>query len=328
MSDIKEENHIVLTESFEDNEKTFVNNEEITKDNEYPTSEEEESDLVPKIGMKFNEEKDIFEFYKRYTYHVGFLVKRKSSRKGDDGVLSYNSTVVEVGGYENLTFVEKDCRNYIDQVKRLRLGERDAAVIQAYFSKIVDLNKDDRVKNVFWADNRYRQAFKEFDDIVTFDTTYLTNRYDMSFALFVGVNDHRQSTLLGCGTISNEDPRTFVWLFRTWLECMKDQAPVGIITGQDRTMQNDIEIVFPNTNHRWCLWHILKKLPEKFGNNSSKAYILSGVHKVVYESQSPEEFEYAWNSMIEKCALHDNDWLFGLYKESCRWVPWFVKTNF
>ncbi|XP_052197227.1 protein FAR1-RELATED SEQUENCE 5-like [Diospyros lotus] len=321
-----EGNHIVFAESFEDNEETFVNNEEITKDNECPTLEEE-SDLVPKVGMKFNEEKDIFEFYKRYAYHVCFLVKRRSSRKGEDGVLrlyrcnrqlsehvkrqlevndiariplhkSYNSAVVEAGGYENLTFVEKDCRNYIDQVRRLRLGEGDVAAIQAYFSKMqafcpgfyfsVDLDEDGRLKNVFWADNRCRQSFKEFGDVVTFDTTYLTNRYDMLFA---------------------------PW---TWLECMEDQAPAGIITDQDRAMQNAIEIVFPNIKHRWCLWHILKKLPEKFGNHSCKAYILSGVHEVVYESQSPEEFEEAWNLMIEKYALHDNDWLSGLYKERGR----------
>ncbi|XP_052197225.1 protein FAR1-RELATED SEQUENCE 5-like [Diospyros lotus] len=113
---------------------------------------------------------------------------------------SFNSAVVEAGGYENLTFVEKDCRNYIDQVRRLRLGEGDAVAIQAYFSKMqafcpgfyfsVDLDEEYLLKNVFWADNRCRQAFKEFDDVVTFDTTYLTNRYDMSFAPFVGVNHH------------------------------------------------------------------------------------------------------------------------------------------
>jgi len=28
-------------------------------------------------------------------------------------------------------------------------------------------------------------------------------------------------------------------------------------------MQNAIEIVFPNTRHWWCLWHTIKKIPEK-----------------------------------------------------------------
>ena len=48
---------------------------------------------------------------------------------------------------------------------------------------------------------------------MAFDTTYLTNKYDMPFAPFVGVNHHGQSILLGCGLVSNEDTITFVWLF-------------------------------------------------------------------------------------------------------------------
>ncbi|XP_022871194.1 protein FAR1-RELATED SEQUENCE 9-like [Olea europaea var. sylvestris] len=72
----------------------------------------------------------------------------------------------------------------------------------------------------------------------------------MPFAPFVGVNHHRQLTLLGCDLVSNEDTNTFVWLFKTWLKCMGDKAPHGIITDQDRAMQNAIEIVFPNTKHR------------------------------------------------------------------------------
>ncbi|KAL4315129.1 hypothetical protein AHAS_Ahas15G0154200 [Arachis hypogaea] len=32
---------------------------------------------------------------------------------------------------------------------------------------------------------------------MTFDTTYKTNRYDMPFGFFIGVNHHGMSTLLG-----------------------------------------------------------------------------------------------------------------------------------
>jgi hypothetical protein len=43
----------------------------------------------------------------------------------------------------------------------------------------------------------------------------------MPFAHFVGVNHHGQSILLGTGLILNEDTDTFVWLFNSWLRCMK-----------------------------------------------------------------------------------------------------------
>lgn len=148
------------------------------------------------------------------------------------------------------------------------------------------------------------------------------------FAPFVGVNHHGQSTLLGCGLVSNENTDTFVWLFRTWLKCMHDQAPHGIITDQDRPMQNAIQIVFPNTKHRWCLWHILKKLPEKFGYHVNKGSIFSAIHVLVYDSQTVEDFEQGWGSMITTYELHDNEWLSGLYENRGRWVPCFLKTTF
>ena len=73
---------------------------------------------------------------------------------------------------------------------------------------------------------------------------------------------------------------------------MHGQAPNGIIIDEDRGMQTTIEIIFLNTKHRWCLWHILKKLPEKFVTHSWKGLILSIIHDLVYDLQHQEEFEH------------------------------------
>ena len=100
----------------------------------------------------------------------------------------------------------------------------------------MDLSNENRLRNVFWADPRSSVAYKHFGD-VTFDTTYLTNKYDMSFAPFVGGNHHGQSILLGCELISYKDTEIFTWLFRTWLLCMSGVAPIGIITDQDKAMK-------------------------------------------------------------------------------------------
>ncbi|XP_022871201.1 uncharacterized protein LOC111390397 [Olea europaea var. sylvestris] len=102
-------------------------------------------------------------------------------------------------------------------VKR-RLEVNDMAGIswhKSYKSAVVevegmDFDEESWLKNIFWTDNRNRQAYKEFEDVITFDTTYITNKYDMPFAAFVGVNHHGQSTLLGCGLVSNENTETFV----------------------------------------------------------------------------------------------------------------------
>jgi hypothetical protein len=79
------------------------------------------------------------------------------------------SMVVEASGYDNLTFGKKDVRNYIDKVRRLRLGIGDAEAIQNYFVSmqrknsdfyyVMDVDDTSRLRNVFWADARCRAAY-------------------------------------------------------------------------------------------------------------------------------------------------------------------------
>jgi hypothetical protein len=195
-----------------------------------------------------------------------------------------------------------------------------------YFA--IDFDDDCRLKNVFWADARSRASYEDFGDVVTFDTTYLTNRYEMPFAPFVGVNHHGQSILFGAALISSEDTKTFVWLFETWLNCMNGRSPNAIITDQDRAMKNAIHKVFPNTRHRFCLWHILKKLPEKFGSHSQYHAIKSTIRSCVYESQTCDEFDASWQSLLDCYNLGDNAWLRGLYSERTFWVPAYLKGVF
>ncbi|XP_014492205.1 protein FAR-RED IMPAIRED RESPONSE 1-like [Vigna radiata var. radiata] len=176
---------------------------------------------------------------------------------------SFLSMVGEAGGYENMQFMERDARNFIDQHRRSVCKEGDGQALLRHFSKIRDLNNDffydlqmdegNRITSVFWADAKSRASCEEFSDVVSFYTTYLTNKYDMPFAPFVGVNHHGQSILLGCGLLSSEDTRSFMWLFLSWLRCMGNKAPDSIVTNQCRAMGNAIEEVLPTTKHRWCL---------------------------------------------------------------------------
>ncbi|XP_042962573.1 protein FAR1-RELATED SEQUENCE 5-like [Carya illinoinensis] len=224
-------------------------------------------------------------------------VKKRLEINDEAGIRTsktFKSVVVEAGGYENVPFGEKECRNYIEKARQLRLGVGGVEALMNYFQDMqkknadfyyaIDVGANMRLKNVFWADARSRAAYQSFGDVITFDTTYLTNAYKMPFAPFVGVNHHGQSILFGCGLISNEDAQTFEWLFESWLKCMNDQPPNAIITDQDKAMQLAIARVFPSSRHRFCLWHIMKKLPEKFGSHSQYNEIKSSLHKCVYDS--------------------------------------------
>ncbi|XP_047337924.1 protein FAR1-RELATED SEQUENCE 5-like [Impatiens glandulifera] len=152
-------------------------------------------------------------------------VKRRLELNDEAGITlakSFQSFVVEAVGYDNLKFDERSCRNFISESRKLRLGNGDAEALSQYFTPmqskspnfyyVYDLDEDSRIRNVFWADERCRAAYQCFSDVITFDTTYLTNRYDMPFAPFVGVNHHGQSILLGCGLLSSEDSSSFIVL--------------------------------------------------------------------------------------------------------------------
>jgi hypothetical protein len=150
----------------------------------------------------------------------------------------------------------------------------------------------------------------------------------MSFAPFVGVNHYGESILFGVTLISCENTKTFVLLFETWLNCMNRRSQSAIITNQDRAMKSAINKVFSNNRHRFRLWHILKKLQEKFGSHSQYHDIKSVLRSCVYESHTCDEFVVSWRSLLDCYNLGDNAWLCDLYSKCTCWVLAYLKGVF
>ena len=109
-----------------------------------------------------------------------------------------------------------------------------------------DLNDNGQLRTVFWIHPRSRLASTYFSDVLTFDSTYLTNTYQISFYPFIGVNHHGQSTLLGCALLSDETTETFKWIFQSWLDANGGQPPNAIITDQDKAIEAAVRNVFSN----------------------------------------------------------------------------------
>ncbi|XP_042944600.1 protein FAR-RED IMPAIRED RESPONSE 1-like [Carya illinoinensis] len=109
---------------------------------------------------------------------------------------SFRSLVVGMGGFENLPFLEKDCQNYIDKARHLRLGAGGAGALQEYFLRMqyknpgffasMDLDDNGRLKNVFWADPRSRAAYEDFSDVLS---SYSAYKSGMKSALMKCVYD-------------------------------------------------------------------------------------------------------------------------------------------
>jgi hypothetical protein len=67
--------------------------------------------------------------------------------------------------------------------------------------------------------------------VVTFDTTYRTNLYNLPFGIFVGVNNHYQSIIFGGVLLRHERTEDFEWEFSNFIEIMGGKQPQTILTG-------------------------------------------------------------------------------------------------
>ncbi|KAF2322592.1 hypothetical protein GH714_019487 [Hevea brasiliensis] len=173
-----------------------------------------------------------------------------------------------------------------------------------------------------------RAAYKEFNDVVSFDTTYLVNRYKLPFATIIGVNHHRQSILLGCTLISCEDANTFKWLVMTWLEAMGDIHPNAILTYQCEGMRKTIRQITLKTRHRFCLWHILCKILKKFRGFIEYESACLEFKAVIYDSLAIKMFERNWNEFMVKNGLEKIEWLSKLCIDKEYWFPIYLNHTF
>ncbi|KAL1532609.1 protein FAR-RED IMPAIRED RESPONSE 1-like [Salvia divinorum] len=208
--------------------------------------------------------------------HRSLSMKMKRQLEANDIVgirVCKNVKLIEVqsGGPENLGATPRDCRNYINERRRLRLGEGDANAIHKLFSALqkkdprfyylMDTDEDLRLRNVMWIHPRSIAAYQDFHDVVSFDTTYLINQYQMPLATVVGVNHHYQSILLGCSLLTHEHADSFKWFFSNWVEAMGEVHPTAILTVQCESIKLAIREVLPNAIHRLCLGIYVKRFP-------------------------------------------------------------------
>jgi transposase-like protein len=140
--------------------------------------------------------------------------------------------------------------------------------------------------------------------MVSLDSTYTTNQYNMIFVPITGVNHHLQSVFLGASFLPNENIESYVWLFKTFLKAMGGVPPHLIITDEDASMKATISKILPDTHHKLCMWHIMDKVPEKVGPSLREDQdFYDRLNSCVWGSETPEEFESNWSSFINDFHL-------------------------
>jgi len=182
--------------------------------------------------------------------------------------------------------------------------------------------------NVFWRDGKSVVDYNCFGDVVIFDTTYRSNKYNLICAPFVGVNHHWQNVIFGCALLFDESEVSFAWLFKAFLESMGNQQPKTIFTAHHPVMAKAIGEVMPNVCHRLCLWHIAKNAPSHLGSLISDQRFQSFFSKCMEGCDSEEEFQRTWDEMMNVYKLQDHQWLINMYEIRHKWSTAYSKHVF
>ncbi|XP_071708517.1 protein FAR1-RELATED SEQUENCE 5-like [Rutidosis leptorrhynchoides] len=206
------------------------------------------------------------------------------------------------GGDEDVGCSKVDCKNWKRDVIKY-IGEGDGEMfVQLLENKKKSLNNSSfeyftvfnndkwELAGAFWADQASKENYKGFGDVVSFDSTFRTNKYDMKFIPFTGIDNHKKCVTFGAALLAKEDADSYKWLCEAFKKAFPEE-PQKVLTDQDPSMIVAIEAVFKKARHRLCMRHVTEKITNKTGK------------------LDPDEFENRWFSFVARYKLEDNEWL-------------------
>ncbi|XP_059654368.1 protein FAR1-RELATED SEQUENCE 5-like [Cornus florida] len=183
--------------------------------------------------MEFDMEQEAYEFYNAYGGRVGFSIQMEyfSNSRKTEKLLTRLFTCYKEG------VRKKDRRDKHTTTPRVETRTGCGARIHIKYDEakgkyLVDnfLDAEQMITNILWADPKMITDYGHFGDVVTFDTTYKLLHGNCPFALFLGVNQHQETTVFGAALMYDETSDSFVWLFDTFLKAMPGKIPKTILT--------------------------------------------------------------------------------------------------
>jgi zinc finger SWIM domain-containing protein 3 len=232
----------------------------------------------------------------------------------------------QYGGYDKVGFTTRDLYNFCHRNKVEIVAAGDAKTVISFLTYqrrkdpdfFFDYKTDGEghLKGLLWCDSQCQLDYAAFGDVVVFDGTYKTNQYNLPLVPFVGVNHHGSTVLFACGIVSQETIKSYVWLLRTFSNTMAQKHPVSVIIDGDLAMQRAIGLVWPNSSHRLCTWHIELSIVRNVHDDGVRA----NFRYFLYNYCSIEEIERKWLKFLDKYNVTAKDsWLYQMYERREIW---------
>ncbi|XP_052622428.1 protein FAR-RED IMPAIRED RESPONSE 1-like [Lactuca sativa] len=136
------------------------------------------------------------------------------------------------------------------------------------------------------------------------------------------VDHHKKSVSVGAGLLSRKTIESYEWLLKAFLRANEGKAPKLVLTDQDATIKQAVESVLPNSRHRLCMWHIMKKLQANItGDLFKNKDFKKRFNKLVWKMHiKPDEFEKKWDLIINEFNLEDKRWFNDMFELRDKWI--------
>jgi len=217
-----------------------------------------------------------------------------------------------------------DARNYLQARRQRSMKYGEIGCLMEYFQTqslenpsfyhAYQIDCDELVTNVFWADAKMILDYGYFGEVVSLDTTYCTNHANRPLALFSGFNHYRGTIIFGASLLYDETTESFKWLFKTFLEAHGNKKPRTLFTDQDQSMAKALAEVMPDTRHGSCTWHLMQNGIKHLGYLIKKEHhFLTYFKKCMYDYEQEAMFEEAWSKLIVEFDVHDKKWVKSMY---------------
>ncbi|KAH7536809.1 hypothetical protein FEM48_Zijuj03G0025800 [Ziziphus jujuba var. spinosa] len=109
----------------------------------------------------------------------------------------------------------------------------------------------------------------------------------------------------------------------------KNVADTLDATDQDRAIQAAVAHVFPETRHCICKWHILREGQERLAHiYLAHPSFYGELYSCINFSETIEDFESSWASLLDRYDLHRNEWLLAVYNARKQWAPVYFRGTF
>ncbi|XP_074265811.1 protein FAR1-RELATED SEQUENCE 5-like [Silene latifolia] len=159
-------------------------------------------------------------------------------------------------------------------------------------------DEDNHLTHLFLAHPKSVMLSKIYRKVYVLDCTYKTNMYKMPLLDVIGISSSNKFFYSCFVFLKKEKDEDYVWALEMFKEMIGPTfQPLVIVSDRDMALKKAILVVFPQSIHLLCIWHIQKNIVAKckshFIKDEDWEMFLSTWSAVMY-AVSEKSFGEAW----------------------------------